>query len=131
MGASACSKPFVVQELLISSSQLIIDRVNKYKAIEGEGEVDQEHNFGQVEHPVKMLPEHCQFKTLDNTGVDLKRGENGLYCSKKTFTYEVGSLGSGELVEVFSHEFEIVGAGNEAVTYLFDVNLGFDFATAA
>ena len=34
------------------------------------------------EHDIKDLSSKCDFKDLDNQRVDLKSGEQGLYCSR-------------------------------------------------
>jgi len=77
------------------------------------------------------LPKACDFTVLNNTMAELKDGERGLYCTRNTFTYSLVGQSSQELSQVFAKAFTIAGAKDEAVTYLFDLTLGFDFATSA
>lgn len=57
-----------------------------------------------------------------------------MYCNKKTYSYRPqGELGSSseELVVVYHRAFTVSGVETEAVTYLFDLTIGFEFAFAA
>jgi hypothetical protein len=63
--------------------------------------------------------------------MSLETGEAGLYCPRRTYTYKTDQYHQSELNTVFTKEFSVIGAQNEAVTYLFDMTLGFDFASSA
>ena len=73
------------------------------------------------------MDKFCDFKTLDNVKMDKIKGERGLYCSRLEYNYNLES--TNQLTTVLEKRFEVVGAENEAVTYLFDLTLGFDFVT--
>ena len=129
MGAISCSKPFVTQELAIVSKDLIVDRARKYKEIKQSGRKEDSRQV--EEQDITHIGEYCDFKTLDNTQASLERGESGLYCDRRTFSYRPQDSNSEELVVVYQKQFSVVGAEKEAVTYLFDLTLGFEFAAAA
>ena len=126
MGASACSKPFVVQELVISSKQLIVERAQKYH-----DSVKDSSNSVTNEHDLSEMGKYCDFTTFDNSAATLDRGEAGVYCTRQTYRYSLAGQAPQELNVVYQKSFSIVGAAQEAVTYLFDLTLGFDFATSA
>ena len=104
---------------------MVRERINKYlhpghelrDTVEGRG----------IEHEVQQMDKFCDFKTLDNVKMDKHKGENGLYCSRLEYSYNLDN--SNQLTTVLEKKFEVVGAENEAVTYLFDMTLGFDFVT--
>lgn len=81
MGASACSRPFVVAEMAIQSKKLIERRAAEYIKIE------------KTDHPVNegndIHQNTCDFSTLQNTNGDLQHGEKGLYCSRTAYTYSL------------------------------------------
>lgn len=77
MGAVSCSKPFVVQELVIVSKELVKQRAKGHLEAE------------KGEHDISELPKQCDFSMLDNTNVDEQRGENGLYCSSEHYHYSL------------------------------------------
>lgn len=123
MGASACSRPFVVAELVVASKSLLQKRVEAYKGNEHDWKAAlPEKDIGQLK---------CDFATLDNTAQDLQHGERGLYCDRAAYTYSLAGQSPQELNQIFSKEFTIAGAEDEPVTYLFDLTLGFEFATSA
>jgi hypothetical protein len=68
---------------------------------------------------------------LDNTKVDLERGENGLYCSRERYHYSLPGSSAQELNTIFEKKFKVAGAAKEPLTILFDLTLAFDFATSA
>jgi hypothetical protein len=127
MGATSCSKPFVVQELAITAKEALIQRARKYRESKTSGEAA----LGPKERDLSEFPKACDFSVLNNTMTELKDGERGLYCTRNTFTYSLVGQSSRELSQVFAKTFTIAGAKDEAVTYLFDLTLGFDFATSA
>lgn len=63
--------------------------------------------------------------------MDLKRGENGLYCKRTAFTYSLAGQNPMDLNTIYEKKFKIAGAENEAVTYLVDLTIMFEFATSA
>lgn len=69
MGATACSKPFVISELVIASKELVEKRARKYSPAEHE-------------YPIKDLPKFCDFSVLNNKNATSEHGENGLYCNR-------------------------------------------------
>lgn len=85
MGSSACSKPFVVQELAIVSKDLLQQRVRAYKDAKAGDARTESHLY--TEHDITALGETCDFKLLDNQLAPSEGGERGLYCNKKTHTY--------------------------------------------
>jgi len=87
MGASSCSKPFVVQELVITAKELLVQRARKYK--EARASTSSEAGLGPKEHDLSELPKYCDFSVLNNTIVELKDGERGLYCTRNAFTYSL------------------------------------------
>jgi hypothetical protein len=87
---------------------------------------------GQVEErEIGHIGEYCEFQTLDNTVTTLERGESGLYCDRRAFSYKPHDGNADELLVVYQKSFSVVGAEKEAVTYLFDLTLGFEFPAAA
>ena len=76
MGATACSKPHVVAELVIASKDLIAERTKGYTAENHDDKKETE----LYERHVDELPTICDFDILSNTKEDLKHGESGLYC---------------------------------------------------
>ena len=129
MGASSCSKPFVVQELAITAKELTVQRAQKYRDLRAS--TSSEAYLGPKEHDLSELPRLCDFSLLNNTIADMKDGERGLYCTRATFTYSLVAESPQELNKIFEKSFTIAGANKESVTYLFDLTLGFDFATSA
>ena len=87
MGASSCSKPFVVQELTITAKELLVQRARKYK--EARASTSSEAELGPKEHDLGELPKYCDFSILNNTIADMKDGERGLYCTRNAFTYSL------------------------------------------
>jgi hypothetical protein len=87
--------------------------------------------LGGEEHNLSEIDKRCDFSTLDNQKASFEHGENGLYCGKQSYTYSLGNVGSQELNAIYTKDFTVVGAQKEAVTYLFDLTIGFDFATGA
>jgi hypothetical protein len=63
--------------------------------------------------------------------MELKKGENGLYCSRTAFTYSLVGPNPNDLNTIYVKKFKVAGAQNEAVTYLVDLTIGFDFASSA
>jgi len=95
MGASACSKPFVVQELVIASKDLIRDRATQYKQKgANNGGIPQDH---KPEYDITSLKKHCNFELMNNTKEDLKHGEDGVYCQRMAYRYSISSHASQEL----------------------------------
>jgi len=129
LGASGCSKPFVVQEMVLISKELVKKRSDRYAELKN-SESSSASN-GLKEHQISELAHLCDFSTLKNARADLKHGENGLYCTRAAFSYPVEGPTHNELNKVFQERFTVAGAENEPATYLFDMTLGFDFATAA
>jgi tRNA isopentenyl-2-thiomethyl-A-37 hydroxylase MiaE len=99
MGAMSCSKPFVAQELAIVSKDLIAARARRYKDMKQSAAKDDKKQV--EEKDISHLGEYCDFKTLDNAAVTLDRGESGLYCDKKTFSYRPQDRNADELVVVY------------------------------
>lgn len=62
MGASACTRPFVVAELVIASKKMIEKRTEEYKSLQRREDFAEEEDINNL---------HCDFKTLDNTAADL------------------------------------------------------------
>jgi hypothetical protein len=60
----------------------------------------------------------------------MRGGEKGLYCTRQSYSYPVSSS-KQELEVIFDKKFSIVGVEHQAVTYLFDLTLGYDFASSA
>ena len=81
IGATACNRPFVVQELVIVSQDLMKHRVSTYLDANLHSR-DSVIGLNLWEHDIKDLSSKCDFKDLDNQRVDLKSGEQGLYCSR-------------------------------------------------
>jgi len=83
MGASACSKPFVVQELVIANKDMLTKRVRNYKEhrdSEPEGTL-----YESKEHDLADMHKFCNFDLVNNTDMTLNKGESGLYCPRTTF----------------------------------------------
>lgn len=131
MGASSCTKPFVVQELVIAAKELLVHRAKLYRDSKASAKGATSPTYGLEEHELTSLSERCSFATLGNTGNDLTRGESGLYCPRAAFSYSLAGEAPQELNVIYEKTFTITGAEHEAVTYLFDLTLGFDFATSA
>lgn len=82
MGASACSRPHVVAEMVIASKELIEERSREYLG-EAKSHVEiYERDFSE-------LPKVCDFSLLNNTSADLRHGESGLYCGRTSFKYDL------------------------------------------
>ena len=86
--------------------------------------------LGDTEHDITDLQNNCNFSVLNNEHETHARGEVGLYCQRHTYTYHIGGAPS-ETNLVYTRQFSVVGAEKEAVTYLFDLTIGFEFAMAA
>jgi hypothetical protein len=129
MGATACTKPFVVQELVIAAQELIVRRAKQYQS--SRSTLPSDNTYGPEEHELSMITERCQFSTLNNTDATLEHGEAGLYCPRSAFSYSLAGEAPQELNVLYQKSFSIGGAESQAVTYLFDFTLGFDFATSA
>lgn len=129
MGASSCTKPFVVQELVIAAKELIVHRARLYHDAKGASAASL--TYGLEEYELTSLTERCSFATLGNAGNDLTHGESGLYCPRSAFSYSLAGEAAQELNVIYERSFTVAGAEHEAVTYLFDLTLGFDFATSA
>jgi hypothetical protein len=85
MGASACSKPHVVAELVIASKKLIEERAREYS-----GERHNDRSQVEVyERDFTELPKVCDFGLLNNTSADLRHGESGLYCGRNSYKYDM------------------------------------------
>mmetsp|Transcript_21056 Transcript_21056/g.32601 ORF Transcript_21056/g.32601 Transcript_21056/m.32601 type:complete len:348 (+) Transcript_21056:176-1219(+) len=125
MGASACSKPFVVQELVIASKDLVKQRAHRYL---DKGPKNERRN--DDEYDISTIDKHCDFSALNNSKEDLRHGENGLYCNRKSYKYSLKGESAQELNQIYKKSFTVAGAARESVTYLFDLTLGFDFATS-
>lgn len=80
MGASACSRPFVVAELVIQSKKLIQRRVSDYAKKERSSHHVPEEDISEL---------HCDFSALDNSKADTQHGEKGLYCTRGAYTYSL------------------------------------------
>jgi len=102
MGAIACGKPFVVQELVVASKELLRQRAKQHRAL-----LEKEH---REEPDVSELPKACDFGMLDNSNVDLERGENGLYCNRKQYHYSLVGESPQELNTIFEKRFKVAGA---------------------
>ena len=131
MGASSCTKPFVVQELVIAAKELIVHRAKLYHDSTTSTQSSTNSTYGHEEHELTSLSERCAFTTLGNAGKDLTHGESGLYCPRAAYTYSLAGEAPQELNVIYERTFTVAGAEHEAVTYLFDLTLGFDFATSA
>ena len=135
MGASSCTKPFVVQELVIAAKELIVHRAKLYHEHQRDAEASTKSStnstYGHEEHELASLSERCSFTTLGNAGKDLTHGESGLYCPRAAYSYSLAGEAPQELNVIYERTFTVAGAEHEAVTYLFDLTLGFDFATSA
>lgn len=99
MGSVGCSKPFVVQELAIISKELVHERARLHLS-----------HQDKYEHDISMLPKKCDFSMLDNTKVDLERGENGLYCQKEHYHYSLVGESPQDLNTIFEKKFKVAGA---------------------
>jgi len=89
MGASSCSKPFVIQELLIAHKDIIDQRGKKYNEIRRSSDKAVLNQLGGEEHPIENMVYNCNFSTFDNSNSSLEAGEAGLYCNRKTYTYRI------------------------------------------
>jgi hypothetical protein len=87
--------------------------------------------LGPKERALSELSSLCDFSVLNNTIADQKDGERGLYCTRAAFTYPLTGQAPQELNQIFTKSFTVAGASHEAVTYLFDLTIGFDFPTSA
>jgi len=130
MGASSCSKPFIVQELVIASKELLVRRANKYHELRDKQNPN-EHSKIPKEHDLQDFHKFCDFSRFNNSALDLKQGESGLYCPRVAFRYPLAGQSPQDLNTIFEKKFSILGAENESVTFLFDLTLGFDFASSA
>jgi hypothetical protein len=129
MVATACSKPFVVQELAIMAKALMVERAEKYRS--GPVSPEESSTGESEEHDISQLPTNCDFTTLDNRQAEPERGERGLYCTRAIYSYSLAGQSPRELNTIFEKKFTVAGAANESVTYLFDLTLRFDFAASA
>jgi len=69
MGASACSKPFVVQELVIANKDMLTKRVRNYKEhrnSEPDGTL-----YESKEQDLADMHKFCNFDITNNTELDL------------------------------------------------------------
>ena len=115
--------------MTITAKEVLTQRARRYR--ESRASTSHKGAEGPKEHDLEDFAKVCDFSVLNNTMAELKDGERGLYCTRNTFTYSLVGQSSRELSKVFSTSFSIIGAKREAVTYLFDLTLGFDFATSA
>jgi hypothetical protein len=114
--------------MVIVAKELVIQRAGKYREAR---QKSKPKDLGGVEHDIIKLIDHCDFRALDNAHATLERGESGLYCPKRAYTYSPQEGSPDELVMVYHKEFKVEGAQSEPVTYLFDLTLGYEFSTAA
>jgi hypothetical protein len=105
MGANACSKPHVVAELVIASKNLIEERSKVYreKKIDDKTQVETEKEAGEI-------ADHCDFKVLANADADLKHGENGLYCNRNHYKYDIKQADPTGMNVIYSEDFTVGGA---------------------
>ena len=115
-----------MQELTITSKDLIKERANLYAHPQA-GIIDTVHGRG-IEHPISELPHMCNFAQLDNHSIDKVKGEQGVYCSRLEYNYELRADSHQTLVE---QKFTVRGAEDEHVTYLFDMNIDYEFFASA
>ena len=94
MGAIACSKPFVIQELTIISKDLISQRIKDYRDSHNLDNKKMLSKLGGDEHQISDIDKRCDFSTLNNEKASYQHGENGLYCGKQSYTYSLGNVGS-------------------------------------
>lgn len=127
MGASACSRPHVVAELIMASKNLIEERSKVYHGVK----TDDKTQVELFERHVDELSSICDLKELANEDVDLKHGENGLYCNRNHFKYDLATPDPTGLNIIYSEEFKVGGAEGQQATYLFDMNIIFEFAVSA
>ena len=106
MGANACSKPHVVAELVVASKNLIEERSKVYK---GE-KTNDKTQVELYERDANQLTEVCDFRVLKNADADLKHGENGLYCTRNHFHYDLHQADSNGMNVILSEDFEVGGA---------------------
>lgn len=108
------------------AKELVTKRANHYLELR-----NSESGSEVKEHELSDLHKVCDFATLSNAKSDLKHGEDGLYCTRTTFTYPVEKGGHQDLNTIFQESFTVSGAVHQPATYLFDLTLGFEFSTAA
>jgi hypothetical protein len=133
MGATACSHPFVVQEFVLISKDLMKHRAATYNDLK-ESLTHDNHDSrnSEKELDISKLSERCQLSTqLSNSNSDERNGENGLYCMRQAYRYNLAGESSNDLNEIYKETFTIEGTKGEPITYLFDLTLGFDFASSA
>ena len=99
MGASSCSKPFVVQELVIAAKELLVQRAKHYHDLKSWGATGA--SVGPKERDLSELPHLCDLTALNNTKADLHGGERAVYCSRTSFTYSLTGETPQELNKIF------------------------------
>jgi hypothetical protein len=90
--------------------------------------MDQANGRG-IDHDASEIPKKCDLTQLDNRKRDIHKGEDAVYCNRLEYTYSL--QGSGEVITIMEEKFTVKGAQDEAVTYLFDLNLDYEFAFAS
>ena len=65
MGASSCTKPFVVQELVIAAKELLVHRAKLYRDSKASAKGATSPTYGLEEHELTSLSERCSFATLE------------------------------------------------------------------
>ena len=99
MGATACSRPFVVQELVIANKDMLTKRIQNYREHrdnEPDGTL-----YGPKEHDLADMHKFCDFTQMNNSALTLDKGESGLYCPRTTFSYPTSGESPQELNTVF------------------------------
>ena len=99
MGASSCSKPFVVQELVIAAKELVAQRARHYHDLRTSN--TSAASLGPTERDVSELDRLCDLTALNNTKADLKGGERAVYCSRQSFAYPLAGSAPQELNKIF------------------------------
>ena len=94
LGASACSKPFVVQELYFGEKSLITMRAKEYH--EHIEEAESAWGESLKERDLSLLASDCKLSTLNNSARAVDKGDDALYCGIHAYLYPLAGQKSDE-----------------------------------
>jgi len=66
---------------------------------------DDKSQLELVEKAAGEIADHCDFSVLMNADADLKHGENGLYCSRNHYKYDIKEADLNGMNVIFSQNF--------------------------
>ena len=122
---SSCKLPFITQELVIVDRSALKHRIQKYQ---------HGGNTGVTTFPIEKKVQ-CDFNHLDASvkTFNAAKVEKGLQCHDVTYTYDLTKAHqtNDSPTMLVEQKIKVQGVKDEAVTYYFKMNAGFDAATGS